>query len=250
MNCTTILTAIVGTAPVLALAPTVHADGDRIVLTPAEKAAGWVMLFDGVSTDALRGYQQAAFPAKSWKVENGLLAVSGGGGDIITKQQFENFELILEWKASKGANSGIMYRVTEEPGPSYASGPEFQILDDAGYGQGIDRLAGNSAGACYDLYPPTQGKVLHPAGEFNHARIIMRDGVVKHYLNGVKIVEADLNGEEWKSRVQASKFRQWPQFGTRAVGHIAIQDHGNPLWFRNIRIRDLDTPGPGEIDLL
>jgi hypothetical protein len=219
-------------------------------LTPAEHAAGWQVLFDGTSTDAWRGYRRPGFPEKGWVVEDGALKVTagGGGGDLITKQQFENFELVLEWKVAARANSGIMYRVSEEYGAPWQSGPEFQILDDEGYG--VDPLDGHAAGALYDLHVPGADKVSRPAGTYNSSRIVLRDGLVKHYLNGVKVVEADLNSADWAARVAASKFSGYDTFGSNRVGHICLQDHGNDVWFRNIRIRGLDAPMPGEIDLL
>jgi len=219
-------------------------------LSPAEAAAGWTFLFDGTSTDAWRGYRRAAFPEKGWVVENGWLRVTagGGGGDVMTKAQYENFELALEWKTSPGANSGIMYRVTEEYGAPWQTGPEMQVLDD--FGHDFPATDSKTSGGLYALYDNADGKVLKPAGEINHARIVMRDGVVKHYLNGVKMVEADLNSSDWRARVAASKFAGYEGFGNRPVGHICLQDHGNDVWFRNIRIRNLDAPLPGEVDLL
>ena len=233
-----------------AAAPARAGGGGGAELTATERAAGWTVLFDGASTDAWRGYRQPGFPERGWVVEDGCLRVTagGGGGDLVTKRQFENFELALEWKVGPKANSGIIYRVTEANDTSWQSGPEFQILDDAG--SGVDPLDGHAAGALYDLYPPAEAKVARPAGAFNETRIVVRDGVVKHYLNGVKVVEADMGGADWASRVAASKFAAYAGFGAAAVGHVALQDHGDDVWFRNIRIRDLDAPLPGEIDLL
>ena len=240
----------IGTAVLASALLAPLAAGQAIEPTPAERAAGWVMLFDGTSTDAWRGYRKAGFPEQGWRIEDGALRVvaGGGGGDIITKQQFENFELVVEWKASPGANSGIIYRVTEENATPWQSGPEMQILDDSGTSESDDDV--HAAGALYDLYPATGEKEVKPAGQYNASRIVMRDGVVKHYLNGVKVVEADLNGQDWSSRVAASKFRVYDGFGVSRVGHICLQDHGNDIWFRNVRIRDLDAPMPGQIDLL
>ncbi|MBT8486619.1 MAG: DUF1080 domain-containing protein [Phycisphaerales bacterium] len=238
---------IFGLATVAITSSPVTADD---ALTPAEHAAGWTVLFDGSSTAAWRGYRRAGFPESGWIIEDGSLRVvaGGGGGDLITKQLYENFELELEWRAAPKANSGIMYRVSEEYGAPWQTGPEMQILDDEGWG--VDRLDGHAAGALYDLQRPAEAKVTRPVGEFNHARIVMRDGVVKHYLNGVKVVEDDLDSADWAARVAASKFNAYEGFGRRAVGHICLQDHGDDVWFRNIRIRDLDAKRPGEIDLL
>jgi hypothetical protein len=235
--------------PAMAMAPA-DSGGETMVLTPAQRAAGWVALFDGSSTNAWRSYRGSSFPEAGWVIEDGCLRVvaGAGAGDIITKQQYRNFELVLEWKTAPKANSGVMYRVNEAFKAPWHSGPEMQILDDEGYG--LDRLAANSAGALYDLYAPAKAKVLRPAAEFNEARIVMRNGVVKHYMNGVKLLEADLDGPDWAARVAESKFNAYEGFGTFQVGHVCLQDHGNDVWFRNIRIRDLDAPMPGQIDLL
>lgn len=214
-------------------------------LTPAQKAAGWTILFDGADTSHWRGYRADAFPA-TWVIEDGALKC-GGGGDIITKAQYADFELELEWKATPAANSGIMYRVTEAHDASWQTGPEYQILDDAGYGAAPTDM--HSAGALYDLAAPAEGKALTPAGEFNHTRIIVNDGLVQHWLNGTKVVECRTDDASWKARIDASKFKVYNGFGVQPRGHIALQDHGNTLWFRNIRIRDLDAPMPGEIKL-
>lgn len=235
----------------VALAPATADARDDSRLTAAERAAGWVALFDGSGTGAWRGYRKAGFPERGWVVEGNALRVKagGGGGDLITKRQFENFELTLEWKAAAGANSGIIYRVTEANAYPWQSGPEMQILDDEASGVASDHV--HAAGALYALYPcAAEAKRLEPVGAYNTARIVMRDGVVRHYLNGAKMLEADLNGQDWASRVAASKFSGYDGFGVSSVGHICLQDHGNDVWFRNIRIRDLDAPMPGEIDLL
>ncbi|MDY7107563.1 MAG: DUF1080 domain-containing protein [Planctomycetota bacterium] len=218
-------------------------------LTPAEKAAGWTLLFDGRSTDQWRGYRRNRFPDQGWIIEDGCLHVvaGGGGGDIVTVDQYENFELALEWKVAPNANSGIMYRVTEQYNAPWKTGPEYQILDDAGYNASPTDT--HSAGALYDLYPPAEGKTVAPTGEFNTTRIIIDHGRLQHWLNGRKIIECDLDGEEWKQRVEASKFSVYEGFGANAKGHIALQDHGNDVWFRNIRIRDLSAPMPGEVRL-
>jgi hypothetical protein len=216
-------------------------------LTSAEAAAGWTPLFDGGSTLAWRGYQQRRFPAQGWVIEDGCLKVvaGGGGGDIITLDKYQNFELALEFRVSRGANSGIMFRVGEAYPAPWHTGPEFQILDDAG--TGIEPTSAHSVGALYALYEPAAGKESRPAGRFNDARIRLRDGRLEHWLNGVKVVDCDLASDDFRRRVAASKFKAYEAFGTVLDGHIALQDHGNDVWFRNIRIRDLDAPMPGEV---
>lgn len=218
-------------------------------LTAVEKTAGWTVLFDGSSTEAWRGYRREAFPTRGWVVEDGCLKVTagGGGGDIITKEQYGDFELTLEWKVSPGANSGIMYRVTEKHDASWQTGPEYQVLDDPGYDAKPTDM--HSAGALYDLYAPSADKISKPAGEWNTTRIRIKDGLVQHWLNGVKVVECSMNDEEWTKRIAGSKFNAYEGFGVQPKGAIALQDHGNDVWYRNIRIRDLSAAMPGEIAL-
>jgi hypothetical protein len=204
-------------------------------LSSADKAAGWTMLFDGSSTAAWRGYKQSALPA-GWSVIDGALVRTGPGGDIVTRQTYGNFELTLEWKLSPGGNSGIMYRVTEDNEATYESGPEMQLLDDAAHSDGGNRLT--SAGACYGLYAGPAG-VVKPAGEWNRVRIVVVGSHVEHWLNGVKMVEYTLGSPEWLARVAASKFSKWPGYGKAARGRIALQDHGDEVAYRDIRIREL-----------
>jgi hypothetical protein len=215
-------------------------------LSSAETAAGWQLLFDGRTTDGWRGYRRKHFPASGWVVEDHCLRVvaDGGGGDIVTMSQYADFELILEWRVAKRANSGIMYRVIEQYDAPWKTGPEYQILDDAGYD---DLESAHSAGALFDLDPPGDGKVLQPTGQFNQTRIRVKDNRVTHWLNGVKIVEYHLNTDEWRQRIAKSKFGRYAGFGSHHQGHIALQDHGNDVWFRNIKLRDLSKPMPGEV---
>ena len=218
-------------------------------LTAAERAAGWKLLFDGKATSAWRGYRKDAFPDKGWVVEDGCLKVVGGakGGDIITVDQYADFELALEWRVAPKANSGIMYRVTEKHGASWQTGPEYQLLDDLGHGTAPDNP--HSAGGLYDLYAPSSGKVVKPAGEFNQTRIMIKDNRLVHWLNGVKVIECRLDSDDWKQRIAKSKFSKYDGFGVQPKGHIALQDHGNDIWFRNIKIRDLNAPLPNEVRL-
>jgi hypothetical protein len=218
-------------------------------LSPAEEAAGWIVLFDGQSTDHWRGYKQSTFPPKGWAIEDECLKVisGGGGGDIVTVDEYGDFELSLEFKTAPKANSGIMYRVNETHDAPWMTGPEFQVLDDAGHG--LEATSWQSAGACYELYKPGAAKALKPGGEFNHARIRLKDNVLQHWLNGKKIVECDIRSADFKNRVAASKFKSYEGFGAQRRGHICLQDHGDTVWFRTIRIRSLDKPLPGEIAL-
>ena len=204
-------------------------------LSKAEKDAGWRLLFDGQTTAGWRGYQQKKAPA-GWAVEDGALTRVAEGADLITAKQYGDFELLLEWKISEGGNSGIMYRVTEGPEAAYQTGPEMQVLDDARHPDGRDRLT--SAGSAFGLYAAPAG-VVKPADEWNQVRIVVRGHHVEHWLNGQKVVEYELESRDWEKRVAASKFRQWPGYGRAPKGHIALQNHGDRVWYRNIKIREL-----------
>ncbi len=218
-------------------------------LTALEKAAGWQLLFDGETTSAWRGYRQEAFPEEGWVIEDDALKVlgDGGGGDIMTVRDYGDLELTLEFKVSPGANSGIIYLVTEEHDYPWQTGPEFQILDDIGYGLAPSNA--HSAGSVYDLYSAPADKVVTETGGWNEALLRIKDGVVEHWLNGVLVTRYDLNSDDWKERVENSKFRPYETFGKPRRAHIALQDHGHDVWFRNIKIRDLSNPLPGEVKL-
>lgn len=221
-----------------AASPEGAASGRLNTLTADEAAAGWRLLFDGRTTAGWRGYRRDSMPGGWQAVDGALTLVAGGGGDIITRDTFANFELSLEWRIAPGGNSGIMYHVTEQGAATYTSGPEMQVLDDSGHADGRSRLT--AAGSDFGLYPAPAG-VVRRAGEWNQARIVANGAHVEHWLNGVKLFEYELWSPDWQQRVQASKFRQWPEYGMAHRGHIALQDHGgddHPA-FRNIRIRVL-----------
>ncbi len=220
------------------------------VLSRAERAAGWTLLFDGAHARAWRAYRSSGFPDRGWTIEDGCLktvANAKGAPDLITSDQYGDFELSLEWKVAAKGNSGIIYRVSETLDATWQTGPEYQILDDAGH----DKKPGDphSAGALYDLAPPSADKVVRPAGEFNHSRVVVSGGRVEHWLNGALVVDLRTDGEDWKQRIAASKFRDYSGFGVQPVGHIGLQHHGGDVWFRNIKIRDLGKPMPGEVAL-
>ncbi|HEV8123845.1 MAG TPA: DUF1080 domain-containing protein [Gemmatimonadales bacterium] len=196
----------------------------------------WRSLFDGHTLSAWRGYKSETVP-DGWKVVDGIITKTTGTGDIVTREQYGNFELELDWKLGVGGNAGIFYRGTEEYDHIYWSAPEYQLLDDATAPDGHNRLT--SAGAAYALYPPPAG-VLHPAGEWNTARIIVRGNHVEHWMNGKKLLEYELGSPDWTAKVAASKFKDWPNYGKATRGYIAIQgDHDGTLSLRNIRIREL-----------
>jgi hypothetical protein len=218
---------------------------DNNVLSDDEKKAGWRLLFDGKTTEGWRGYKMKEMPP-GWKVVDGaLVRVSGGAGgkgagggdDIITVEQFANFELQLDWKiVDKAGNSGIVLRASEDATTSWHTGPEVQLLDNAAYpGRSVKQMAG----ACYDLYAPIKD-VSRAVGEWNQIRIVANGPRIEHWLNGTKVVEYELGSEEWKKLVAQSKFKDMKHFKTPpSKGHICLQDHTARLEFRNIKIRPL-----------
>lgn len=205
-------------------------------LTEAERDAGWELLFDGASLDGWRGYDRPDLPG-GWEVVGGTLARTGTGGDIITDREFESFELRLEWRLEPGGNSGIFYRAAEGEEWVYHSAPEYQVLDDERHPDGQSPMT--SAGANYGLHPAPRG-VVRPVGEWNEARIVVDGDRVEHWLNGTRMVEYELGSADWESRVAASKFSQWPAYGQADRGHIGLQDHGDPVWYRNIKVRVME----------
>jgi hypothetical protein len=158
------------------------------------------------------------------------------GGDLITVDQYGDFELRLEWKIARGGNSGIMFHVTDDAGQTYETGPEMQVLDNGGHADGRDPVT--SAGSNYALHAPTRD-VTRPIGEWNEVRLLVRGPHVEHWLNGVKLLEYELWSPDWEARVQASKFKTMPGYGRARRGHIALQDHGDRVSYRNIRIKTL-----------
>ncbi|HMC56751.1 MAG TPA: DUF1080 domain-containing protein [Gemmatimonadaceae bacterium] len=198
---------------------------------PAERE-----LFNGRDLTGWRGYKSPAVP-DGWSAQNGVLTKSKGTGDILTADQFGDFDLSFDWKLSRGGNAGVFYRGTEEYDHIYWSAPEYQLLDDAHHPDGRSRLT--SAGAAYALYPPPAG-IVKPAGEWNSSRLLVQGNHVEHWLNGQKVVEYDLASPDWEAKVKASKFSAYPHYGRAARGYIGIQgDHDGVLSLRNIRIREL-----------
>ena len=203
----------------------------------AKPATGpWRILFDGSSLDAWRGYQGAPIPG-GWHVVGNALAKDVPVADIVTKDEFGDFELELEWKIGEAGNSGIFYRGSEEYEHIYWSGPEYQLLDDIKAGDNKTRLT--CAGAAYGIYPSPEGH-LKPLGEWNSTRIIAKGSHVEHWLNGFKLLEYEFGSPDWMALVKGSKFSAWPNYGLSKRGHIGLQgDHLGTLAFRNIRIREL-----------
>jgi hypothetical protein len=206
--------------------------------------SAWRALFDGTSLNAWRGYKSQTVP-DGWKIVDQTLTKNERVGDLMTRDEFGDFELELEWKIGKAGNSGIFYRGIEDAefgGPPnedriYMTAPEYQLLDDNDAADNKTRLT--CAGANYGLYPSPPGH-LKPVGDWNTARIVARGAHVEHWLNGVKVVDYELWSPDWEAKVKATKFNAWPKFGRAKRGHIGLQgDHEGALSFRNIRIREV-----------
>lgn len=212
-------------------------------LTAEEQEEGWELLFDGSNADHWRAYQKEGFPEQGWEVEDGMLTVlaGGGGGDIITRETYGDFILKLEWKSEKGGNSGIFYRALEQPTQAiYWSAPEFQILDNENHPDATRGEDGNrKAGSLYDLIP-AKPQNANPYGEWNSAKIVANGSKIEHWQNGEKVLEYELWTPEWYEMLRNSKFVNHPEFGDMHEGHIGLQDHGNTIQFRNIKIKKLD----------
>lgn len=223
--CTLALTALAAGSP----PPTTDAPAGTA------QASGWRSLFDGKTTSGWRGYRQPAAPDGWHVVEGALVRMGQGAGDIVTEDEFDNFELELEWKLPEGGNSGIFYRAGEAEA-IWHSAPEYQVLDNARHRDGGDPK--RSAGACYDLYAPVRD-VTKPIGEWNQVRIVASGAHVEHWMNGQKLLEYEVGSPDWNTRVAASKFKEHPGFGKATKGRIGLQDHGDMVSYRNIRIRSL-----------
>lgn len=224
-------------------------------LTNAERAAGWRLLFDGKSLAGWRGLGYDSVPSAHWRAVDGAIAkiptakvqrqADGqpvSGGDLMTIDTFRDFELAFEWRVVPGANSGVKYNVSEELSLAHAAnhaalGFEYQVLDDVRHPD--NKIATHLAGSLYDIMAPSATKRLRPVGEWNSARIILRGDHGEHWLNGVKVVEFDLGTPRLDSLLEQSKYAPIPGFAERRRGHIILQDHGDEVYFRNIKIREL-----------
>lgn len=228
-------------------------------LTDAERAEGWRLLFDGQSLTGWRGIGIDSVPSAHWTIEaDAIKKIPSGdvpvqadgqpvaGGDLITDETFGDFELTFDWKVSEGGNSGIKYNVSEEmsranPPGRAALGFEYQILDDERHPDANMGVGGNrKAAGLYDLIGAGDAKPLNPPGEWNHGRIVFQGNHGEHWLNGEKVVEYDLGSARMDSLVAASKYAPIAGFADRRTGHIVLQDHNDAVWFRNLKIRELN----------
>jgi hypothetical protein len=206
-----------------------------------EKRAGWQLLFNGDNLDGWHSYLKDQ-PGTAWRVQDHAIVLDhaggGTGGDLVTNGEYENFELELDWKISKAGNSGIIFDVHEDPkyGATYYTGPEMQVLDNVNASD--NKKANHFAGSLYDLIA-CDPSTVHPAGTWNHVKIYLDNGHLIFWMNGKKVVETQMWTEAWNKMIAASKFRQWKDFTTYHKGHIALQDHGHEVWYRNIKLRIL-----------
>jgi len=203
-------------------------------LTQSEKAEGWSLLFDGKTTAGWRSFKKQTFPEKGWVVEEGCLkkVANVQGGDIITTNTFNDFDLRWEWRLAPKANNGIKYFITEARGE--AIGHEYQMIDEPPAKPGK-----HSTASFYEVLPPNEGSQPKPAGQWNESRVLVKGNHVEHWLNGAKVLEYELGSEQVKAGVASSKFKNVKGFGEKLKGHILLTDHKDEAWFRDIRIREL-----------
>jgi hypothetical protein len=209
--------------------------GPHNTLTAQEREAGWQLLFDGQDASRhWRGFRKPDLPA-GWRTVDGTLHRAERAGDIITRATFTSFELSLQWKVEGVGNSGIFFGVSEEADEIWQSGPEMQVLnDDANPKIGPKQYCGGN----YDLHPP-KVRAARPVGQWNSVRIIVSGRQVELWLNDQQTVSYELGSEDWEQRVAASKFKKFPLYGRVTDGHLALQDHGDPVWYRDIKVRPL-----------
>jgi hypothetical protein len=212
-------------------------------LTSKEQKAGWKLLFDGKTTSGWKTFNQNDV-GEGWKVKDGILFLDKSvtskeeRGDLITQDEYQNYELSIDWKIDSCGNSGIIFNVVEDPkyGATYLTGPEMQVLDNNCHPDA--KIIKHRAGDLYDLIKSNK-ETVKPAGQWNQAKIVSNKGHYEFWLNGNKAVEFTMHTPEWDAMVAGSKFKAMPDFGKATKGHIALQDHGDKVSFRNIKIREL-----------
>jgi hypothetical protein len=226
-------TALTLAVAAVAAAAIAGADERPNTLTAQERADGWRLLFDGTTTAGWRGFHRQTLP-EGWQAVDGALTRVGPAADIVTVDEFGDFELTLDWTISPNGNSGVFYRVTEDDAVMWHTAPEYQIIDNAYSKEPLKPV--QLAGANYDLHPPLRD-ATRPIGSWNRTRLLVRGAHVEHWLNGLKVVEYELWSPDWERFVRASKFKDYPNYARARRGHIGLQDHGDTVAFRNIKIR-------------
>jgi len=242
MNRRCLSAAVLTAACLVPAVPGRARDVEPNTLSGAERTAGWRLLFDGKTTNGWRGFKKDGFPTQGWAVADGCLKKgptgagdSLGAGDIVTRDTFGDFDLRFEWRVAAGGNSGVKYFVTEERAGPIAH--EYQVLDDTGH---PDAKVGThrQTAAFYDVLAPSPtAKELKPVGQFNQSRVLVRGNHVEHWLNGAKVLEYELGSPELKAAIAKSKFKDVAGFGTKIEGRILLQDHGDEVCYRNLKIQ-------------
>ena len=219
------------------LAPLIVALGDESnTLTTGESAAGWKLLFDGRTLHGWQPIGKPGVPAKGWIVQDGAIfhGQAAGGGDIVTVEHFEDFELVWEWKIGAVGNSGVKYNL---PDPAQNIGFEYQLIDDEKHPDGLRGGRSHQTAALYDLIEPAPERKVKPVGEWNQSRLLVQGAHVEQWLNGVKTVEFDMGSDDLKARIAKSKFKKVAHFGVKTKSPILLQDHGDEIAFRNLKLR-------------
>lgn len=239
---TTLLCLLIGLLCACTKTNTLNTSAQQLdnTLTKQEVKDGWTLLFDGVSMDHWHRFN-ADRPGKSWGISEGAMAfdpTKNDGGDIVTNDSYKDYELSLEWKIQDCGNSGIMFNVQEgeQYGAPYLTGPEMQVLDNKCHPDA--KIHMHKAGDLYDMIE-TSEMTVRPAGEWNQIRIVSKDAKYSFYQNGVNVVNFEMHTPEWKAMVAKSKFKDWKDFGRFASGKIALQDHGDKVWYKNVKIKKL-----------
>lgn len=211
------------------------------VLTEVEKAEGWKLLFNGTNLDGWRMYKNKE--NKTWSAQDGTIHCTGSTtdksdmrADLLSNDEFENFELVADWKIAPQGNSGILYLVTEEFDAPYMSGPEYQLIDDENFPEKLEDW--QKSGANYAMNPPSK-LAAKPIGEWNHTRIVLNKGHLEHWLNGEKVVDTEMWTPEWTKNKTTGKWKDYKGYGVAKKGHICVQDHGSEIWFKNVKIKQL-----------